>query len=136
MRAHLKRIFEQACAGGDLEGAAVIHRSADDDDGGAPRLPIAMNAQLGTTVTHQLAKPLGPVGCHARTSLQSFVNAVDDCAVGSRASHGEKIPALLGNVSRMISVSGYRQSHSDAPHQTICNQTSRVRNVPRNSELF
>lgn len=102
----------------------------------APSLSLAMNVHFRKTVTHELAKPLDPVGCHARTFLQSFVDAVDDCAVGPRAPNREKIPAFLGNASRMISVAGYRQSDSDAPHQTICNQTSRVWNVPRNSELF
>src|ERR1700728_2023984 len=88
IRDHLERIFEQTCAGSDFEWTAVIYGPSNHNDGGAARLTVAMDVHLGKAVTDELFESFDPVGNYTRTLFQSFIDRVDNCAVGTSAANG------------------------------------------------
>src|SRR5580704_167314 len=136
VRDHLERIFEQTCAGSDFEWPSIIHGSAHHHDGSSARLPVAMDVHLRKAVTDELFEALDPVSNHARAFFQSFVDPIDNCAVRTGTANGKKVATGVRKTRGMISVCGYGNTDGYAADDTIRNQSSRVRNVPWNSQFF
>src|SRR5258708_38927411 len=89
-------VFEEVCARGDFEGAAVIFSAADDDERSVDFLIADEDAKVGEIVAENFASALPPVGQNAKARFQVEVERIDDHAVGTGAADAGKVFFLFG----------------------------------------
>jgi len=126
----LELVFEKVSLIGDLEWAAVMLGTANDDK---CRLHLAIagaHAEAGEGVANYLARALPPVSEDADTGLEAEVYRIDDHAVRTRSRNREKVAPAVGILER----SG--EPKSDVVKIGVDQAASGTGNVPRKIEFF